>query len=76
MAERIIPERFLHVDKKPDQSLTPITVLFKLLTIHKIIYRGVWRNLSDDYDIDKIWWRLSSCTEIMNVMEQFSISNI
>ncbi|CAF4087112.1 unnamed protein product [Rotaria sordida] len=40
---------------------------------HRIIYRGIKMNLSDEYQKDKIfvWWAFSSSTSSMEVLERF-----
>ncbi|CAF1369533.1 unnamed protein product [Rotaria sp. Silwood1] len=48
-----------------------LTALFKLPSLRTTIWRGVRGNLSDQYDDDIVWWGFSSCTESVNVMEQF-----
>ncbi|CAF0810886.1 unnamed protein product, partial [Didymodactylos carnosus] len=48
-----------------------LTALHKLPSFKGTIWRGVQGNLSDQYDKDQIWWGASSCTETMNVMEEF-----
>ncbi|CAF1446353.1 unnamed protein product [Adineta ricciae] len=48
------------------------TALYKLPSIKGVIYRGVKGNLTDKYvEEDHFWWGMSSCTETMNVMENF-----
>ncbi|CAM2710070.1 unnamed protein product [Rotaria socialis] len=48
-----------------------LTALFKLPSLKATIWRGVQGNLSDQYDDDQVWWGFSSCTESLNVTEQF-----
>jgi hypothetical protein len=48
-----------------------ITALYKLPSVKATVWRGVHGNLSDQYDDHHIWWGFSSCTESIDVMEQF-----
>ncbi|CAF5067622.1 unnamed protein product [Rotaria magnacalcarata] len=48
-----------------------LTALFKLPSLKATIWRGVQGNLTDQYDDDQVWWGFSSCTESLNVTEQF-----
>ena len=48
-----------------------LTALFKLPSVRSTVWRGVRGNLSDQYDDEHIWWGFSSCTENMEVMQQF-----
>ena len=48
-----------------------LTALYKLPSLKRTIWRGVRGNLSDQYQDDQIWWGFSSCTESVEVMEQF-----
>ncbi|CAF1436813.1 unnamed protein product [Rotaria sp. Silwood1] len=50
-----------------------LTALFKLLSCHKTIWRGVKGDLSNQYnkDQDIIWWGVSSCAISVSVIEQF-----
>ena len=48
-----------------------LTALYKLPSLKSVVWRGVRGNLSDQYDEDHIWWGFSSCTESVEVMEQF-----
>jgi hypothetical protein len=48
-----------------------LTALYKLPSLKSTVWRGVRGNLSDQYDEDQIWWGFSSCTESVEVMEQF-----
>jgi hypothetical protein len=48
-----------------------LTGLYKLPPLKATVWRGVHGNLSDQYDDDQIWWGFSSCTESVDVMEQF-----
>jgi hypothetical protein len=48
-----------------------LTALYKLPSLKTTVWRGVHGNLSDQYDDDQIWWGFSSCTESVEVMEQF-----
>jgi hypothetical protein len=48
-----------------------LTALYKLPSLKTTVWRGVRGNLSDQYDDDQIWWGFSSCTESVDVMEQF-----
>ncbi|CAF1513826.1 unnamed protein product [Adineta steineri] len=48
-----------------------LTALYKLPPVKGVVWRGVRGNLSDKYDDDHIWWGFSSCTESVDIMEQF-----
>ncbi|CAF4195383.1 unnamed protein product, partial [Adineta steineri] len=48
-----------------------LTALYKLPSLKSTVWRGVHGNLSDEYDDDHIWWGFSSCTESLEIMEQF-----
>ncbi|CAF1426662.1 unnamed protein product [Rotaria sordida] len=48
-----------------------LTALYKLPSLRMTVWRGVCGNLSDQYDEEHIWWGFSSCTESVEVMEQF-----
>ena len=48
-----------------------LTALYKLPSHKGTVWRGVRGNLSDQYEDDHIWWGFSSCTESVDVMEQF-----
>ena len=48
-----------------------LTALFKLPSLKRTVWRGVRGNLCDQYVDDHIWWGFSSCTESVDVMEQF-----
>ena len=48
-----------------------LTALYKLPSVKSTVWRGVRGNLTDQYDDDKIWWGFSSCTESVNIIEQF-----
>jgi hypothetical protein len=48
-----------------------LTALYKLPSLKNTIWRGVRGNLSDQYEDDQIWWGFSSCTESVEVLEQF-----
>jgi hypothetical protein len=36
-----------------------------------IIWRGARGNLSDQYEVDHVWWGVSSCMETLNAVETF-----
>ncbi|CAF1496231.1 unnamed protein product [Adineta steineri] len=48
-----------------------LTALYKLPSIKKTVWRGVHGDVSEHYKKDYIWWGFSSCTETMDVLEQF-----
>jgi hypothetical protein len=49
-----------------------LTALYKLPSVNNpTVCRGICANVSDQYEIDQIWWGISSCTETMKVMEKF-----
>jgi hypothetical protein len=48
-----------------------LTALYKLPSLKTTVWRGVHGNLSDQYDDHQIWWGFSSCTESVDVMDQF-----
>jgi hypothetical protein len=48
-----------------------LTALYKLPSLKSTIWRGVRGNLRDQYDDDQVWWGFSSCTDSVEVMEQF-----
>lgn len=48
-----------------------LTALYKLPSLKTTVWRGVPGDLTDQYDDDQIWWGFSSCTETVEVMEQF-----
>ncbi|CAM4815343.1 unnamed protein product [Rotaria magnacalcarata] len=48
-----------------------LTALYKLPSLRTTVWRGVLGNLTDQYDENHIWWGFSSCTENMEIMEQF-----
>jgi hypothetical protein len=48
-----------------------LTALYKLPSLKSVVWRGVRGNVSDQYDDAHIWWGFSSCTESVEVMEQF-----
>ena len=48
-----------------------LTALFKLPSVRSVVWRGVRGNVSDQYAEDHVWWGFSSCTETVEIMEQF-----
>ncbi|CAF3627266.1 unnamed protein product [Adineta steineri] len=53
------------------------TALEKLPTVKGCIWRGVPRNVSQDYVMGdvKIWWSVNSCSSVIKVVEDFLNSN-
>ncbi|CAF1264646.1 unnamed protein product [Adineta ricciae] len=48
-----------------------LTALYKLPSIKRTVWRGVHGDVSEHYKNNYIWWGFSSCTETMDVLEQF-----
>ncbi|CAF2940458.1 unnamed protein product [Rotaria sp. Silwood2] len=48
-----------------------LTALYKLPSTKGVIWRGIRGDVYDQYNIDQVWWGVSSCTETMQVMERF-----
>ncbi|CAF1003341.1 unnamed protein product [Rotaria sp. Silwood1] len=48
-----------------------LTALYKLPSTKGVIWRGIRDDVYDQYNIDQVWWGVSSCTATMQVMEQF-----
>ncbi|CAF1376771.1 unnamed protein product [Rotaria sordida] len=48
-----------------------LTALYKLPSVKGVIWRGIRDDVYDQYNIDQVWWGVSSCTETMQVMERF-----
>ncbi|CAF0776138.1 unnamed protein product [Rotaria sp. Silwood1] len=48
-----------------------IGALIKLPSINDVIYRGIKKDLRNQYplDTDQIWWGFSSCSDSLNVLE-------
>lgn len=67
------------LQKEDDEQLKPFylylklfaTSLQKLPTFNQTIYRGIKRNMSEQYKQDDqfVWWAFSSCTKSLNVLE-------
>ncbi len=48
-----------------------LTALFKLPSKKGIVWRGIRGNVTDQYQLEKVWWGFSSCTETMGQIDQF-----
>ena len=48
-----------------------LTALHKLPSLKGTIWRGIFGNVSDQYEEDFIWWGASSCTATMEILERF-----
>jgi hypothetical protein len=48
-----------------------LTALYKLPSNKNQIWRGIHGNVSNLYNVDYIWWGVSSCTTTIEAMENF-----